>query len=132
MKKLIYTLSIVCLISLNTSCEQAEADRKGAPWWVTGQDYTFTPTSGSSVKWFSFTVTDDGVKGCNNTGQVWETFEGYDGSNSLSVVKVTIYYPDGGTETISMRDDGTYSYTGKTASGTAESHTGKWSEGSPC
>lgn len=132
MKKLLYLLVAIGIVASSSSCEQAEKDRKDLPWWVTGQEYTFTPSTSSSVKWFSYRVKEGGVIACNNTGKTWETFKGYKGSNSLAEVKVTIYHDNGGEETITMRDDGTYSYTGTTATGYSESHTGEWSEGSPC
>lgn len=121
---------LIPLALLVTNC--TEEERMSVPWWVTDTEYTFTPTSGGSVAWFSYEVTDNGVIACNSTGQTWETFEGYSGSNSLAVVEVTVYYPDNAWEKFVIRDDGTYDYTGKTSSGFTQSHKGTWSEGGRC
>ncbi|NVK28423.1 MAG: hypothetical protein HWE14_10290 [Flavobacteriia bacterium] len=125
-----FAILAIPLAFLFSNC--TEEERMSVPWWITGTEYTFTPTSGGSVSWFSYEVTDNGVIACNSTGQTWETFEGYDGSNSLAVVEVTVYYPDNAWEKFTIKDDGTYNYTGRTASGYTESHSGEWSEGGRC
>ncbi len=123
-------LPLLLCFSLFTSCTEEEFE--SVPSWVEGREFTFMPTSGGSVDWFSYEATDNGVIACNSTGQTWETFEGYSGSNSLAEVEVTIYYPDNAWEKFVIRSDKTYSYTGRTASGYTESHTGEWREGSNC
>ncbi len=130
-KNKIILLIAFSFLFISSSCEDPN-DNIDVPWWVTGSEYTFTPTSGGSVEWFSYRVTNQGAIACNSTGETWETFNGYTGSNSLSEVTVTLNYPDNAWEKFVIKSNSTYEYTGKTSTGFQQSHTGRWKEGSPC
>jgi len=126
--KILPTLLLLAVVGFFISCEKEEDSGSGeyVPGIQVGSKIEFTPTQGGSVDWFIYEYNSNGVEACNSDGAnftalTWE----YDRIDDDEIV-VTTTFAGNAWEDFHLYGNGDYDYTGHTASGFTESHSGYW------